>query len=187
MSETYLTVTGNVASQPVLRQGRSGTPFLTFRLAQNVNRVDRSTGAVETVATNWMTVCVFRQQAVNLFRSLAKGQPVIVHGRLRIQDWSTDERSGTTVELEATAVGHDLARGQACFVKVASPPMPRAGDTQEERRALRTAAVTATSELPDASLPVFVPTEPGETTQEGAAPAAEQAGEREAAAAGAAA
>ena len=169
MSETYLTVTGNVATQPILRQGRSGTAFLTFRLAQNINRVDRSTGVVDTVATNWMTVCAFRNQAVNLYRSLTKGQPVIVHGRLRIQDWSTDERSGTTVELEATAVGHDLSRGQSCFVKVASPPMPQVGDAEEERQRLRAVAAEAAVTAAESSLPVFV--EPALQDQEaGVAP-----------------
>ena len=80
---------------------------------------------------------------------------------------------GGSIKVDGTYVQHPHS-------VVVRPP-------EEERRALRTAAVTATSELPDASLTVFVPTEPGETTQEGAAPAAEQAGEREAAAAGAAA
>ncbi|WP_462418026.1 single-stranded DNA-binding protein [Kytococcus sp. Marseille-QA3725] len=162
MSETYLTVTGNVATQPILRIGRTGTPFLTFRLAQNINRLDRSTGVIDTVATNWMTVCAFRHHAVNLYRSLAKGQPVIVHGRLRIQDWTTDERSGTTVELEATSVGHDLSRGQSCFVKVASPPVPQADDAAEDRRRLRLTAVEATKSLPEASLPVFLAPQPVE-------------------------
>lgn len=172
MSESYVTVTGNIASQPVLRQGRTGTAFLTFRLAQNVNRVDRTTGAVETVATNWMTVCAFRHHAINLYRSLAKGQPVIVHGRLRIQDWSTDERSGTTVELEATSVGHDLSRGQACFVKVHQPPMPQADDAQEERQRLRATAAEAAVTASEGSLPVFVPPTPAEEPVPGAGEAA---------------
>lgn len=165
MSETYVTVTGNVATQPVLRVGRTGTPFLTFRLAQNVNRLDRTTGVVETIATNWMTVCAFRAHAVNLYRSLAKGQPVIVHGRLRVQDWATDERSGTTVELEATAVGHDLARGQACFVKVAQPPLPQSTDTAADRRQLRELAASAAREAAPEVLPVFIPPEPASEEQ----------------------
>ena len=112
---------------------------------------------------------MYKRQAVNLYRSLTKGQPVIVHGRLRIQDWSTDERSGTTVELEATAVGHDLSRGQSCFVKVASPPMPQVGDAEEERQRLRAVAAEAAVTAAESSLPVFV--EPAPQDQEaGVAP-----------------
>jgi single-strand DNA-binding protein len=42
---------------------------------------------------------------------------------MRINQWVNGERSGTTVEIDAYNVGHDLSRGQAKFTKVAKPQL----------------------------------------------------------------
>ena len=43
------------------------------------------------------------------------GQPLVVYGRLKVRDWERDGRKGTTVEVEASAVGHDLSRGTSMW------------------------------------------------------------------------
>jgi single-strand DNA-binding protein len=48
---------------------------------------------------------------------------VIVYGRMRINQWVNGERSGTTVEIDAYNVGHDLTWGQTTFTKVAKPQL----------------------------------------------------------------
>jgi single-strand DNA-binding protein len=123
MNETYVTVSGNVVGDPVVRATRANVPFVTFRVASNVRRVDFKTGEYIDAGTNFVNVTAFRGLGVNLSNSLHKGEPVIVYGRMRINQWVNGERSGTTVEIDAYNVGHDLSRGQAKFLKVAKPQL----------------------------------------------------------------
>jgi single-strand DNA-binding protein len=123
MNETYLTVSGNVVGDPVVRATRANVPFVTFRVASNVRRVDFKTGEYIDAGTNFVNVTAFRALGVNLSNSLKKGEPVIVYGRMRINQWVNGERSGTTVEIDAHNVGHDLTYGQTKFVKVAKPQL----------------------------------------------------------------
>jgi single-strand DNA-binding protein len=123
MNETYVTVSGNVVGDPVVRATRANVPFLTFRVASNVRRVDYKTGEYIDAGTNFVNVTAFRGLGVNLSNSLRKGEPVIVYGRMRINQWVNGERSGTTVEIDAYNVGHDLNFGQTQYVKVAKPQL----------------------------------------------------------------
>jgi len=72
------------------------------------------------MTVNWYTVTGFRKLAINAAASLQKGDRVVVSGRLRIRDWSQGERAGTTVEIEADALGHDVAWGVSRFTRAAS-------------------------------------------------------------------
>jgi single-strand DNA-binding protein len=65
-----------------------------------------------------VNVTAFRALGVNLSNSLKKGEPVIVYGRMRINQWVNGEKSGTTVEIDAYNVGHDLSWGRTTFTKV---------------------------------------------------------------------
>jgi len=123
MNETYVTVSGNVVGDPVVRATRANVPFLTFRVASNVRRVDYKTGEYIDAGTNFVNVTAFRGLGVNLSNSLKKGEPVIVYGRMRINQWVNGERSGTTVEIDAYNVGHDLNFGQTQYVKVTKPQL----------------------------------------------------------------
>ena len=58
---------------------------------------------------------------------MVKGDRVIVRGRLRVRDWDNGERSGTTVEIEAESLGHDLMFGISSFERTTHTP-----DTEEE-------------------------------------------------------
>ena len=119
MNETYVTISGNVVGDPVARATKANVPFVTFRVASNVRRVDFKTGEYIDAGTNFVNVTAFRSLGVNLVNSLKKGEPVLVYGRMRINQWVNGERSGTTVEIDAYNVGHDLTWGQTKFVKVA--------------------------------------------------------------------
>jgi single-strand DNA-binding protein len=123
MNETYVTISGNVVGDPVIRATRANVPFVTFRVASNVRRVDFKTGEYIDAGTNFVNVTAFRALGVNLANSLKKGEPVIVYGRMRINQWANGEKSGTTVEIDAYNVGHDLMWGQAKFTKVAKPQL----------------------------------------------------------------
>jgi single-strand DNA-binding protein len=68
--------------------------------------------------TTWYSVTAWRQLADNLAHSIRKGDPVIVHGRLRTETWIPEEGvPSTTLHVEALLVGHDLTRGITHFAK----------------------------------------------------------------------
>jgi len=123
MNETYVTVSGNVVGDPVARLTKADVPFVTFRVASNVRRVNFKTGEYTDAGTNFVNVTAFRGLGINLANSLKKGEPVIVYGRMRINQWVNGEKSGTTVEIDAYNVGHDLTWGQATFTKVVKPQL----------------------------------------------------------------
>lgn len=99
-----ITVTGLVATTPRYLKAEDGTHILAFRFASSVG--DGNDGL-----TNWYTVSMYNQLALNGKDSIKKGERIIVLGNLRIRDWDNGERAGTTVEIEAVALGHDLTYG----------------------------------------------------------------------------
>ena len=65
--------------------------------------------------TNWYTVTAFAELAKNVATSIEKGQRIVVAGDVRIRDWESGEKSGTTIEITAGSIGHDLSYGTATF------------------------------------------------------------------------
>lgn len=114
MTET-ITVTGLVATTPRHLVTQEGLPITSFRLASSHRRFDKEQGRWVEVDTNWFTVSAFRQLAMNAAQSITKGERIVVHGRLRVRDWDNGERSGTSIEIEAEGMGHDLAWGTSTF------------------------------------------------------------------------
>jgi single-strand DNA-binding protein len=112
-----ITVTGLVATTPRHLVTSEGLPITSFRLASTQRRFDRTQEKWIDADTNWFTITGFRQLATNLVGSVAKGDRVVVTGRLKIRDWENGERTGTTVEIDADAVGHDLTWGTASFTR----------------------------------------------------------------------
>lgn len=111
-------MSGNAVEDPVRRVTRNGDAYVTLRLASTVRRRDQASGRYVDAETNFVTVMAFRQLALNVAESVRKGQPLIVTGRLRVNQWRTEEKSGVRVEIDATGVGHDLSRGVSQFVRV---------------------------------------------------------------------
>ena len=116
MSE-HIAVTGLVATTPRHLVTQDGLPITSFRLASSQRRFDRSQNKWIEGETNWYTVSAFRQLAINESTSVSKGDRVIVVGKLHVRDWDNGERAGTSVEVEAEAVGHDLNWGTSSFTR----------------------------------------------------------------------
>ncbi len=112
-----ITLTGLVATSPRHITTSEGLAITSFRLASNQRRFDRGQNAWVDGDTNWYTVTAFRQLGVHAASSIEKGQRVIVTGRVRIRDWESGEKSGTTIEIDAEAIGHDLTWGRASFTR----------------------------------------------------------------------
>jgi single-strand DNA-binding protein len=120
MTDT-LTLTGLVATPPKHLVTLTGLSITSFRLASNQRRYDRTKQEWVDIDTNWYTITAFRQLANNVVLSVQKGHRIVVTGRVRIRDWNNEEKhtSGTTIEIDAEAIGHDLAWGTAQFTRSA--------------------------------------------------------------------
>lgn len=112
-----ITLTGLVATSPRHIVTSEGLAITSFRLASNQRRFDRTQNAWVDGDTNWYTITAFRQLGTHVASSVEKGQRVIVTGRVRIRDWESGEKSGTTIEIDAESIGHDLSWGRATFTR----------------------------------------------------------------------
>lgn len=111
------TITGLVATTPRHLVTREGLAITSFRLASSNRRFDRAKGEWVDGQTNWFTITAYKTLAVNTATSIGKGDRVIVSGELLIRDWDNGERTGTSVELSASSIGHDLSWGTSTFTR----------------------------------------------------------------------
>lgn len=115
MSRTV--VTGLVATTPRHLVTQDGLPITSFRLAESMRRFDRHNNRWVEGETNWYTITAFKQLGINAAGSVNKGDRIIVSGDLRIRDWDNGESAGTSVEIEATSIGHDMTWGSSIFTR----------------------------------------------------------------------
>jgi single-strand DNA-binding protein len=153
MTDT-IALTGLVATPPRHLVTGEGLAITSFRLASTPRRFDRGAQKWIDGETNWFTVTAFRQLAMNLAESLQKGQRVVVLGRIRVRAWEADERSGTTVEVTADALGQDLAWGTAVWTRSMSSAVAKTEDTFSEVEAEERAAVLVDGIAEEAPVPV---------------------------------
>jgi len=117
--DATITVTGNVGSDIDVRTDSSNEwAYAAFRLA-STPRLLRG-GSWRDGETTWLNVnCRNRALSLNVHGSLAKGDPVLVTGRLTTWTWTNKETGEVRekVVLEAVSVGHDLCRGTSTFQK----------------------------------------------------------------------
>jgi single-strand DNA-binding protein len=131
MSESF-TVSGLVATTPRHLVTQEGLPITSFRLASSKRRFDRTKKIWVDGETNWFTITSFRQLAINSASSISKGDRILVSGRLKVRDWDNGERSGTSVEIEADCLGHDLVWGTAEFSRTVLVRQDPEDDEPEE-------------------------------------------------------
>jgi len=117
-----ISITGTVATDPRHSISGTGLPVTSFRLASSQRRYDRAAAKWVEAPTNWFSVSTFGAIAMNAATSLRKGERVIVRGRLQVRDWDNGTRTGTTVEVVAESVGHDLLWGTTAFTRTAAAP-----------------------------------------------------------------
>lgn len=136
MSET-ITITGNVATDPTTSRTASGIPVTNFRVASNARRFDAATQKWVDQGTNWFSVAAFRQLGEHAKASLRLGDSVIISGRLKIRTWESNGKQGTSVDLDAEVIGHDLRWGTSAYLRARragaseahTRPIPASGGT----------------------------------------------------------
>ena len=117
MNDSYMTVSGNVTADPILRTGTSGQQYVTFRLASTQRRFDARSRTWVDGETTYLSVIAFNALAVNIANSVTRGEPVLVQGRVRARTWGDEARQITSLELLASTVGHSLLFGVSRFTR----------------------------------------------------------------------
>ncbi|MEU7755891.1 single-stranded DNA-binding protein [Micromonospora sp. NPDC049101] len=119
MFDTYVTIVGNVLTSPEWRRTtQSNTLVANFKVASTARRLDRDSGRWVDGNSLRVRVNCWRKLAEGVAASVMVGDPVVVCGRLYTRDWTDDAGNHRTLyELEAVAVGHDLSRGRARFLR----------------------------------------------------------------------
>ncbi|WP_175409809.1 single-stranded DNA-binding protein [Streptomyces sp. TRM64462] len=138
MNDTMVTVVGNVATSVEYRETATGG-VAKFRFAATSRRWDRERATWTDGPTSFYSVSAWRSLGANLAASVSVGEPLVVHGRLRVReegDWEGKRR--TFVDIDAVAVGHDLSRGTSAFRRAnrrAAPPDTETAPTTAEEEA----------------------------------------------------
>ncbi|WP_018348247.1 single-stranded DNA-binding protein [Longispora albida] len=119
MFETNVTIVGNVLNPPETRRTSLSQQMVTsFRIASTTRRYDKTTESWVDGDSLRVRVTCWRRLAEHVQLSVRQGDPLVVTGRLFTREFTTDSGERRTMyELEAAAVGHDLARGTSRFAR----------------------------------------------------------------------
>lgn len=126
-----ITVQGLVATTPRHLITKEGLAITSFRLASSDRKYDYEKKRWIYGQTNWYTITLHNQIAINAHESINKGDRIFVLGNLLILDWDNGERAGTSIEVEAQAIGHDLAWGKSVFTRTVLVREPERDDLAE--------------------------------------------------------
>jgi single-strand DNA-binding protein len=118
-----VTLVGFVATEPNFKLFKEDTlPYLDMRVGVAERRIDKDTGEWRDGDPQYYTVKCWRTLASNAAGSLRKGQPVVVKGKFRSNNYTDKEgRPQFKVEIEAETIGHDLNRGTTYFTRNSRP------------------------------------------------------------------
>ena len=149
MYDTPIVVVGNVLTAPEWRRTtKSNTLVANFRVASTSRRYDKDNNRWVDGDTLRVRVNCWRRLAENVGASVAVGDPIMVVGRLYTRDWIDSENNPrTSYEMEAMAVGHDLARGRTKLFRT-RPAGVTAAETPESDGVVRGEAAPALDDQP---------------------------------------
>jgi single-strand DNA-binding protein len=152
MFDTYVTVVGNVLTAPAWRRTeKTKTLVANFKVASTARRLDRENNRWVDGNSLRVRVNCWRKLAEGVAASVTVGDPIVVVGRLYTRDWiDSDGNHRALYEMEAVAVGHDLARGRGRFAR----NKPTLGtSTVEDAEAESRVHGEVTEPVPDAEAP----------------------------------
>jgi single-strand DNA-binding protein len=117
--DTNIVVVGNVLTAPEWRRtNNEGHMVAHFRMASSARRFDKDSAQWIDGKQLRLRVTTWRRLAENVSTCLAVGDPIVVTGKLFTEDWTDSENNNRiSYEMEAVAIGHDLARGKSRFYR----------------------------------------------------------------------
>jgi single-strand DNA-binding protein len=119
MNDTYICVVGTALNRPERRLINNSDAFVaSFRVASHPRHFNQKTDQWADSPNLRIKVNCWRRLGEHVCSSVIAGDPVVVYGRISTRAWKTEQgEPRISYELEANAVGHDLARGTAEFRK----------------------------------------------------------------------
>lgn len=120
MNEALVTFQGWVGNDVVHRTTAQGN-VANLRVG-TTPRIRKKDGTWVDGPTSWFSVTCWRALADHVRDSVRKGDPVVVHGRLRTDVWQREDgQTSVTYVVDASSLGHDLSRGTTVFMKATRP------------------------------------------------------------------
>ncbi|MCH1882916.1 single-stranded DNA-binding protein [Agrococcus sp. ARC_14] len=139
-----ITVVGSLGGDPTLKSV-NGDQVAEFRLACTARRKD---GDVWVDGhTNWFSIEAWGGFADHIGASLHKGDVVMVLGKLKVDQWESGDKRGTSIKIRAEHIGHSLRVGPALRQRKARPAEQGDDPAVSERDALAEARVDATGSV----------------------------------------
>lgn len=133
MYETMITLTGKLVSDVTMRTTSSGDKVGGFRLYCKERRFQRESATWVDGERMFVSVSCWRKLAEGVAATLANGDFVLVTGRFYLREYTTqDGQQRVSAELEAKAVGPDLARCTAMLNRPLWNAQPGAEDVGAE-------------------------------------------------------
>lgn len=149
MSDTTITVVGNLTADPELRFISSGAAVANFTVASTPRVFNRQTNQWDDGQTLFLRCSLWRDAAENVTESLTKGMRVIVVGRLVSRSWEANGETRTALEVQVDEIGPSLRHATA---KV----------TRNQRPASAPAHASASASAPVDNDPWGTPVDPNE-------------------------
>jgi single-strand DNA-binding protein len=109
LNQTSVTIVGRLASTPEHRMTTNDVDVTHFRLASNERRFDKQAEQWVNGDQLFIDVTCWRRLAFNVNACLAKGDPVVVTGRLYTYEYEVEGKRRSGIRMEASAVGPDLS------------------------------------------------------------------------------
>lgn len=123
---------GNLTRDPELRYTPKGTAVAKMGLA--VNRVWRTESGEQKEEVTFVDVDVFGRTAENVGQYMRKGSPILVEGRLRLDQWDDKQTGQKRSKLAVTAESVQFLSGgnrgaEGAAPASASAPRPKTAAT----------------------------------------------------------
>lgn len=113
-----VTIAGNVVADPRISGLPDNPDRVNFRVVSTRRRRDAATGAWVDAGEYGVNVVCWRTLARGVSRSLRRGDPVLVIGRIAEREYTGDDGARRWfTEVTADYVGHDLGKGAAQFYR----------------------------------------------------------------------
>src|SRR5690625_2071640 len=118
MSDTIITVVGNLTGDPDMRFTPYGAAVANFTIASTPRTFDKQANEFKDGETLFMRCSIWRVTAENVAESLTKGTRVIAQGRLVQRSFETREgEKRTVVELQVDEIGPSLRYASASVTR----------------------------------------------------------------------
>ena len=109
MTDTTITVIGNLTADPELRYTQTGLAVANFTIASTPSSFDKKTNQWVDGEALFMRCSVWREFAEQVAGSVTKGSRVIASGKLKQRSYETAQgEKRTAIELEIDDIGPSL-------------------------------------------------------------------------------